>query len=299
MAQSPSHKLGQWIGTQFEAAVHRHLKAIADEFGLYLDYQHPRPARKNRHRVSWKDRQGNAHILDFVMEEEGTEEAIGRPRAFIEVAWRQYTKHSRNKAQEIQCAVVPLAQRYHADRPFLGVVIGGEFTNEALEQLRSYDFHVVHCPYEQVVDAFARGGVDVAYEEDASDDEVQRKVDECSALTTAQQTQVEAQLARMLTDQFGPFSQALRECLGSRVVAIHLLLLSGTPKMFTSVAEAMAFIEAHNPTDPPAEFVRYELIVRYSNDDEVRGKFQHKQGALHFLERFVNPGPADNTGETP
>ena len=45
---------------------------------------------------------GNVHDLDYVFEQGGTEATIGQPKAFIEIAWRRYTKHSRNKAQEIQ-----------------------------------------------------------------------------------------------------------------------------------------------------------------------------------------------------
>ncbi len=45
MAQSPAHKLGQIIGDELERAIHKPLREIAEEFGLYLDYKHPRTAR--------------------------------------------------------------------------------------------------------------------------------------------------------------------------------------------------------------------------------------------------------------
>lgn len=107
MALSPAHRLGQSIGEQLEAALHEPLQAIAQEFGLYLDYPHKRPARSNRKEVAWQDAHGNTHNLDYVLEEGGSENERGRPRAFIENAWRRYTKHSRNKVQEIQGAVGP------------------------------------------------------------------------------------------------------------------------------------------------------------------------------------------------
>lgn len=102
MAQSPAHRLGQIIGDELEAAIRKPLMAIAEEFGLYLDYKHARPTRGGKKIVTWRDLRGNTHDLDYVLEEGGSEEALGRPRAFIEIAWRRYTKHSRNKAQEIQ-----------------------------------------------------------------------------------------------------------------------------------------------------------------------------------------------------
>lgn len=53
---------------------------------------------------------GNAHDLDFVLERGGSDDKIGMPAAFIETAWRRYTKHYRNNAQEIQGALEPLAE---------------------------------------------------------------------------------------------------------------------------------------------------------------------------------------------
>ena len=102
MAKSPAHKFGQLIGDELEAAVHDPLQEMAKEFGLYLDYKHKRPARNGKRKVAWQDSYGNVHDLDYVLEEDGDEETRGRPRAFIETAWRRYTKHSRNKAQEFK-----------------------------------------------------------------------------------------------------------------------------------------------------------------------------------------------------
>ena len=126
MAKSPAHKLGQIIGDHVEAAIDVPLRNMAAEFGLYLDHQHRRPARQGKRKVAWEDSYGNTHDLDYVLEEGGSEEERGNPRAFIEIAWRRYTKHSRNKAQEIQGAVLPLAETYKECAPFLGAVLAGD-----------------------------------------------------------------------------------------------------------------------------------------------------------------------------
>jgi hypothetical protein len=59
--------------------------------------------------VTWQDGYGNKHDLDYVLERGGDEERLGVPAAFIESAWRRYTKHSKNKVQEIEAAVMPVA----------------------------------------------------------------------------------------------------------------------------------------------------------------------------------------------
>ena len=154
MAKSPAHKLGQIIGDELEAVVRRPLQRLADDFGLYLDHKHPRPARGDKRKVAWTDSYGNTHDLDYVLEEAGSEDTLGHPRAFIEIAWRRYTKHSRNKTQEIQGAVLPLAEKYARRAPFLGAVLAGDFTEGAREQLRSHGFRVAYIPYETIVEAF-------------------------------------------------------------------------------------------------------------------------------------------------
>ena len=167
MADSPAHKLGQIIGDELEAATRQSLQEIADEFTLYLDYKHARPARDGRKKVAWKDSYRNVHDLDYVLEEGGSEEMIGQPRAFVEIAWRRYTKHSRNKAQEIQGAILPLAKTYRQHSPFLGAVLAGDFTEGSLDQLRSHKFHLAYVAYEEVVRAFKEVGVDVSSDENA------------------------------------------------------------------------------------------------------------------------------------
>ena len=177
MAESPAHRLGQIIGSEFEAAVHNTLLSIADEYHMYLDHKHARAARKGRKKVTWLDSLGNAHDLDYVLEDGGSETVIGRPRAFIEVAWRRYTKHSRAKAQEIQGAITPVAETYPNIRPFLGAILAGEFTEGSLRQLQSHGFEIVHWRYEEIVEAFRRVGLDVLSNEGTSITDLQRKVD--------------------------------------------------------------------------------------------------------------------------
>jgi hypothetical protein len=122
MAQSPSHRFGQIIGDTLEAAIRPILQTIASELGMYLDAKGERKVRGAKRKVAWVDGRGNTHDLDYVFEADGDAETIGSPRAFIEIAWRRYTKHSRNKAQEIQGAILPLAERYSDHHPFLGVI---------------------------------------------------------------------------------------------------------------------------------------------------------------------------------
>ena len=94
MAKAAGHKFGQFIGEYCEKAIEPLLKEFADKHGLFLDKAGNRPARSGK-KVKWIDSYGNSHNLDYVLERGGTPEKVGTPVAFIESAWRRYTKHSR------------------------------------------------------------------------------------------------------------------------------------------------------------------------------------------------------------
>ena len=288
MALSPSHKLGQIIGELLEASVREPLETLANEFNLYLDYKHPRKARGGKSRVVWMDSKGNTHILDYVMEEGGSEAVQGRPRAFIEIAWRRYTKHSKNKAQEIQGAIIPLAEKYQNSHPFLGAVLAGEFTEPSLEQLRSHGFNLIYCSYVTVLQAFASEGVDVSSKEDSSDEELQSKVDAFGRLGRVQQDRIAAQIRELHSEPFESFFNSLRGSLRRRIECVFVLPLSGTQHRFESIQDAVCYITSHDPSTPSSEFVKYELNIRYSNGDEIRGTFHDKQQAIEFLSLSSN-----------
>ena len=95
MAESLAHRWEQIIGDGFEMFVCSILVEVATAHNLYLDSKGPREARSGHRKVTWPDDYGNKHDLDYVLERGGTEQKIGVPAAFIESAWRRYTKHRR------------------------------------------------------------------------------------------------------------------------------------------------------------------------------------------------------------
>ena len=195
MAVSPAHRWGQIVGGALEAAVLPLLTRFAQENGLCLDRNGERPCRRGA-KCTWVDLNGNAHDLDFVLERGGGPDVLGAPAAFIEVAWRRYTKHSRNKAQEIQGAIIPLAETFRHAAPFKGAILGGVFTEGALTQMRSLGFTVLYFPYALIVDAFRSLGIDASSEEDTPDAEFQRKVNRYERLSRPRRAALSRQLAR-------------------------------------------------------------------------------------------------------
>lgn len=286
MARSPAHKLGQIIGDHIEEAIRKPLREIAEEFNMYLDYTHIRPVRGRSKKVSWKDSYGNKHDLDYVIEEHGSEHRLGVPRAFIETAWRRYTKHSRNKTQEIQGAVLPLSETYRRYSPFLGVILAGDFTETALQQLRSHGFNVVYAPRETVLKAFSNIGFDVSSRESTTEAQLQTRVNEISGITSEKKRQFRRELYTLCEDEFSAFFANLRNSFSRYIQRISVLTLSGESFGFDCIENAVSFVRQHDKSISMSTFVRYELQVRYSNGDTVRGDFRDRLDAIRFLESF-------------
>jgi hypothetical protein len=285
MANSNAHKLGQIIGETFELAIYPVLKKFADDHELYLDIKGRRPARPTK-KLTWKDINDNDHDLDFVLERNGSETCLGTPVAFIESAWRRYTKHSKNKAQEIQGALDPLAERFKLIKPLKGAILAGEFTNSSLDQLHSLGFGVVHVPYASIVSAFLTQGIDVSFDEGTPEDQLGRKVASCRALEHSQLQSVADAMLVSCRQQIDGLIHKLEEVAGRTVDEIRVLPLFGNLHMFHSVIRAVDAINLHDEIKISGSFSKYEISVRFSNGDKIDGSFKKKSDAIAFLKGF-------------
>jgi len=286
MAESPSHKFGQIIGDLMEIAIHPLLVEFAGKYGLFLDKKGLRKARGKNKKLSWVDLYGNKHDLDFVLEKGGSEGVIGEPAAFIEVAWRRYTKHSRNKAQEIQGAIVPLRETHRKNAPFVGVFLSGEFTDGALKQLESLGFNILYFEYATVVEAFKTVHIDARFDEDTSDEEFKKKIDAWESLTNEECSALVDKLLELNSPGLEKFMDSLESTITRQIESVGILPLHGEAAEYKSAGEVLSFIGSYDETKTAARFVRYEVVVQYSNGDLIHTEFESKEEALEFLKGF-------------
>jgi len=290
LAESFAHRWGQIIGNVLQASLSELLQEVADRHGLYLDYQRERAARPGK-KVAWQDRHGNVHDLDYVLERGGTETVRGLPAAFIETAWRRYTKHSRNKAQEIQGAVLALAETYRHLRPFLGIVVAGAFTQGSLDQLRTCGFEVAYIPYESLIRAFGAVGIDAAFGEATPESEFRSKVPQFDALPPRRRQRLKKILVnppRSSQPPLAHFLETLNASLSRGVQGITVVVLHGEPRQMATAAEAIAYLHSYaDAAGCVAPASKYEVHVRYNTGDVIDAIFQKKEDAVKFLESFV------------
>ncbi|HUY79538.1 MAG TPA: hypothetical protein VMV29_22400 [Ktedonobacterales bacterium] len=296
MAQSPAHRWGQIIGNLFEASVEARLRDFAEQHSFYLDKRGRRPARDTVDLV-WTDLRGNQHKLDYVLERGGTASQIGAPVAFVEVAWRRYTKHSKNKAQEIEAAIQPLLAKYDLIGPFFGAILGGEFTENALQQLRSGRCEVLYFPYDSVVAAFATVGIDASSEEATPDAVMAEKIQRWEELPQEQQNLVTQALLELNDHQVQQFMEALRATVARQVSSVQVLPLHGVPSDFSTLPAALSFLDRYQPTDGSYPLAKYEIEIRFDNGNSITGVFHNTESAIDFLHRFATPGQSASDSE--
>ena len=286
MATSQSHTLGEFMGAFFEDLMKEPIREFADKTGLFFDSIGPRRTRVGK-KVTWTDVHGSRHDLDFVLEKGGTENVVGEPVAFIELAWRRYTKHSKNKAQEIAGAIDPICEKFKLSMPFKGAILSGQFTENSLNQLESDAFHVLYIPFEKLVQAFQTYGLDVDFDEDTKESEIRRKFQAVSRKSNQPLlAKIRGEILRVCEPEIKKFISDLAVSYNRKVKTICILPLHGKRTEVSDVAHAIDFIEgyAHIPSDHRLEYI--EVIVCYNNGTEIQGKFKEKDEAITFLQKI-------------
>jgi len=279
----------------FETFVREILAGVANENGLYLDFRRPRRARGGQGKVTWQDGYGNKHDLDYVLERGGTEEALGVPVAFIESAWRRYTKHSKNKAQEIEAAVMPVALTFSRHQPFLGAVLAGEFTRNALHQLESRGFAILHIPYESILTAFKELGIDASSEDGVggtTEEQFRSKIVKWESLPQPQATGSLLQnLHGRHQCEIADFKQRLDAAITRRVISVRLTVLRGHSVECADIESAIAYLVEEEKSyllrEDGERREAFEVQVRFNTGAKIEATFLKRAEAVAFLRSFA------------
>lgn len=287
MAISPSHRLGQAIGYMLEKAMTDRFRPIAEENNLYLDFCHPRAARNGATEVRWTDIHDNAHKLDIVIERHGSEEQIGSPVAFIEIAWRRYAKHAKNKAQEISGAILPIVQAYKRHLPFYGAIVAGDFTESSLTQLRSEGFQVLHIRREIIEHCFDSVGLDIRWDENTSDDDLERIYQDISGLAEAQIQCVIEELFISIDTATNIFIQRLSRTLTRSISDLSVSVFYGYTVSLNTIEDACRHI-VDIQQQSTCEFKKIEIIINYTTGERFCANFFDSTDAIRYLRTLEN-----------
>lgn len=282
MAASPSHILGEMIGNFFEDVMKSPIRDLCNKYNVYFDTIGPRTARSTK-KITWDDINGSKHDLDYVIERNGTEDKIGDPIAFIELAWRRYTKHSKNKVQEIAGAVLPITEEYHEFAPFKGAILSGVFTEPSLKQLENQGFHVLYIPFDKVVASFKKFGVDIFFDEDTTEEDLAKIVDaweNCKKLD-----EIRNDFIASNKDIIDKFNNALETSIKRQINYVFVLPLHGKEVRFIGTPQAIDFLSKYNKLPNDATIDRYIVGIAFNDGSQINCMFKDKQMAVDFLTR--------------
>lgn len=283
MAVSPAHVLGELIGVFFEDTMKTPIAGFSKTKGLYFDTEGFRKARKTK-KVTWTDVNGNCHDLDYVIERGGSDDRIGVPVAFIELAWRRYTKHSKNKAQEISGAVNPIAEKFAKDCPFKGAILSGDFTATSLEQLHKEHFHVLYVPFKKIVSAFGEHGLDIYFDESTSEKRLKEIVQKWKTTPPSTLDAIRTTLCENCDGQIREFVKELRMSVDRKLDYILVLPLHGKEMECKGISDAIELIQnLSEVSDEKFPLHHLEIIVAYSNGTKIDGRFVSREEAVDFI----------------
>lgn len=220
-----------------------------------------------------------------MLERGGTESSIGIPIAFIESAWRRYTKHSRNKAQEIQSAIIPLFEKYKSSSPFMGVVLAGVYTEGALNQLKSSGFGVLHFHYDTVIEAFRMYGIDAYFNEKTSEKEFKKKIDSWQKLSN--KLNVGKELIRLNKKEVNIFFDLLTDSICRFIEQVIILPLFGEESTAITIVEAISILKKYSEKKQEFPLAKYEIIIKYNSGDKIEASFKNKKDAINFLKIYL------------
>lgn len=287
MATAPGHLLGQIIGNVLEEALKPVLQEVADRHDLYLDSKGARPGVRSGALVSWVDDLENSHDLDFVLERGGSAARAGNPAAFVEVAWRRYTKHSKAKAQEIQGAVLPVLAKWKNVKPTPVAVLAGRWTKPSLQQMRSSGFVVLHLDFATTVKTFLDSGINIEGLDKTPDDFWQEQCDAYAHKSDADKRALAGALRAAHSGEFRDFATELERRVVRSVDHVIVTPLHGRGLSCASVHDAMREIRAYSCGPETAPFLRFEIRLTYTNGDVIQATFGTSADAVDFLDTFA------------
>jgi hypothetical protein len=277
---SAGHKLGQLVGDWFEQHfVLPLLQKVADALKVYLDHRfRSRKARGDS--LTWKDADGNEVDYDFVMELDGTEEALGIPVAFFECFWRRGSRHSKDKARDDSGKLLPMRE-VHPTARFLGIVAGGDFTAPARQLVQSRQIDLFYVPKAKIIAAFAQFNLQIDYPDRSPET---AKAQLANAFEKGLTAKLKQRAAKTLQELVGApslsgYIDRVRAALSALPQEIRFIgRRSSSPQVFETIADATAFLQKPQfDFSAPAETFLYQIT--YTDGTE----FERAAGSLDEL----------------
>ena len=162
--------------------------------------------------------------------------------------------------------------------------MSGVFTEGSLEQLRSLGFHVLYFPYDTLVAAFAEEAIDVAFDETTPDAAFQKCIRKIEKTSRRKMERIKNHLVAANQEKLEDFMASLSQRLDRMVEKVVIIPLYGRSNEFSTIDDAMEFLDRHPIGEDCADFRKYEVLIAFSNGDRLEGSFKDKAKVREFLQ---------------
>lgn len=162
--------------------------------------------------------------------------------------------------------------------------LAGVFTKDALSQLESLRFTVLHFPYENIVRAFQVVNINAYFDEKTPDAEFAKKVTAWESLRLEERTHIASTLISIHEKEVAAFIETLKRSVTRQIESVRVLPLYGHAFLATSIEDALTFVSNYKESITSIiGFVRYEIELRYMNGDMIKASFQDKERVIEYL----------------
>jgi hypothetical protein len=133
------------------------------------------------------------------------------------------------------------------------------------------------------VSSFAAEGIDIAFDETTPDNVFKKCVKTLETIHPDKIKRIKNNLIKTNKERFSEFMCSLEKRLGRIIEKIVIVPLYGKSNDFSTIKDAVEFIEQHNSSESSNDFRKYEVLISFSNGDRVEGTFIEKAKAKEFL----------------
>jgi hypothetical protein len=180
-------------------------------------------------------------------------------------------------------------------QPFCGAVLAGEFTRNALHQLESKGFGVLHIPYASILAAFKELGIDASSEDGVhgtTEEQFRKKIAKWETLPQPRTTdRFLTNISTLHAREIVEFKQRVEAALTRRVASIRLTVLRGHTVEYLDVESAISFLieeeRSYRLREDGDQREAFEIQVRFNTGAKIDATFSMRAEAISFLRTFA------------
>jgi hypothetical protein len=146
-------------------------------------------------------------------------------------------------------------------------------------------FGVLYFPYDSVVKAFKKFGINADFDENTTEIDFKQKINDWQ--NHVNKENIAKELLKLNKNQVDVFFELLTISVSRFIDKIYILPLHGQESSVNSINEAITLLKKYADTNEKLPFVKYEIIIKYNTGDKIEASFKDKKDAIKFLETYT------------